>query len=132
MRISFDFDGTLSDEFDDSINPQKEEIQALAKKYVQDGHDVCIITKRYDTSNRELGKKNEYLEVFHLASVLGIKNVHFTNREWKFSTITKLGIERHFENSEYEVELINQACKECGHKCVVVPVEDPYWRDLVY
>ena len=50
----------------------------------------------------------------------------------KFSHIINLGVDRHFENDDYEVKLINQACQEKGHKCLVVPVEDPYWRDLVY
>jgi hypothetical protein len=131
-KISFDFDGTLDDEFDGSINPQKEEIQKLALKYVRDGHSVCIITKRFDEPNRRNGKGNEYKEVYELANRLGITEIHFTNREMKFSSIIRLKVDMHFENSEYEVQLINQACEKKKHKCVVVPVEDPYWRDLVY
>lgn len=131
-KISFDFDGTLDDEFDGSVNPQKEEVQKLATKYVQDGHNVCIITKRYNESNKHLGKLNEHKEVYDLAKKLGITEVYFTNREWKFSSIITLEVDMHFENSEHEVQLINQSCKDVGHKCVVVPVEDPYWRDLVY
>jgi hypothetical protein len=132
MGISFDVDGTLDDDFDGKINKQKDEIQKLAKKYVQEGHDVCLITKRYDEKHRDLGIKNEHLKVFQLAKQLGISKVYFTNREMKFSHIIKLKINMHFENSDYEVQLINQACVENDHKCVVVPVEDPYWRDLVY
>lgn len=132
MKVSFDFDGTLDDEFDGEVNPQKEEIQKIAKKFVIDGYDVCIITKRYDESNKSLGKKNEYLEVYELAKNLGISKIYFTNREMKFSDILRLKIDMHFENSEYEVDLINQACKENNHKCIVVPIEDPYWRDLIY
>lgn len=132
MKISFDFDATLYDEFDGSLNIQKEEIQKIAKNYVSIGNDVCIITKRYDEKNKHLGKKNEYIEVYDLASKLGISKVYFTNREMKFSHIIKLGIDMHFENSQYEVGLINQSCLEKNHKCVVVPVEDPYWRDLIY
>lgn len=132
MKISFDFDGTLDDEFDGSINSQKVEIQEIAKRYVQEGHDVLIITKRYGPENKDLGKTNEHLIVYELAQKLGIKKVYFTNREMKFSFIIKLNVEKHFENSEYEVSLINDACSIYKHKCVVVPVEDPYWRDLVY
>ena len=58
MKIGFDFDGTLDDEFDGGYNIVKEEIQSLAKKYVQDGHDVCIITKRFGPENSNLGVKN--------------------------------------------------------------------------
>ena len=133
MRISFDFDGTLVDEFGGyPSNSQKDELQGLAKKYLSTGHEVIIITKRFEPKNSERGIKNEHLEVQDLAKKLGIEKIYFTNREMKFSYIINLGVDRHFENDDYEVSLINQACKERGHKCLVVPVEDPYWRDLVY
>ena len=129
--ISFDFDGTLDDEFDGGYNIVKEEIQSLAKKYVDEGSDVCIITKRFDSNNRHLGKVNEHLLVYELAKELGITKIYFTNREMKFSHIIKLGIEMHFENSEYEVQLINQACKQNNHECVTVHVENPNWREFL-
>ena len=133
MRISFDFDGTLVDEFGGNpSNSQKDEVQGLAKKYLSEGHEVMIITKRFGPENADKGIKNEHLEVQDLAKKLGIEKIYFTNREMKFSYIINLGVDRHFENDDYEVSLINQACKERGHKCLVVPVEDPYWRDLVY
>jgi len=133
MRISFDFDGTLVDEFGGyPSNSQKDELQGLAKKYLSEGHEVIIITKRFEPKNSDRGIKNEHLEVQDLAKKLGIEKIYFTNREMKFSYIINLGVDRHFENDDYEVSLINQACKERGHKCLVVPVEDPYWRDLVY
>lgn len=129
MKISFDFDGTLDDDFDGTINNQKVEIQSLAKKYINDGHDVCIITKRYESGK---SIKDESIIVFQLAKELGINKVYFTNREMKFPYILKLEIERHFENTQYEVDLINQVCLENKHVCDVIPVEDPYWRDLIY
>jgi phosphoserine phosphatase len=133
MRISFDFDGTLVDEFGGHpANSQKDEVQGLVRKYLSQEHEVIIITKRFGPENSDKGIKNEHLEVQHLAKKLGIENIYFTNREMKFSYIINLGVDRHFENDDYEVQLINQACKEKGHNCLVVPVEDPYWRDLVY
>jgi len=130
--ISFDFDGTLDDEFGSVIpNPQKEEIQSLAKKYIEDGHEVIIITKRYGPDKSNLGLKNEHIKVYDLANKLGIKRVYFTNREWKFSNIVNLGVDIHFENSDAEIQLIKQICEECRHDCLVIPVEDPDWRDLV-
>lgn len=131
--ISFDFDGTLVDEFGGHpMNSQKDEVQGLVKKYLSEGHEVIIITKRYGPENSNLGLKNEHVEVYDLAKKLGIERVYFTNREWKFSYIINLGVNMHFENSEGEIQLINQACKEHNYNCLVVPVEDPYWRDLVY
>lgn len=132
MIISFDFDGTLDDEFGGITNPQKDEIQRIAKNYVSNGNRVMIITKRYDENNSHLGLGNEHVKVYELANKLGINEVYFTNREMKFSTIIKLGVNMHFENSDYEVDLINRFCEENNHKCIVIPVEDPYWRDLVY
>lgn len=130
--ISFDFDGTLDDEFGSiEPNPQKDEIQSLAVKYLQEGHDVIIITKRYGPENSNLGLKNEHHKVYELANKLGINKVYFTNREWKFSQIINLEVDMHFENSNSEVSLINQVCEECRHNCLVIPVEDPYWRDLI-
>ena len=133
MRISFDFDGTLVDEFGGHpSNSQKDEVQELAKKYLSEGHEVIIITKRFGPENSDKGIKNEHLEVQHLAKKLGIENIYFTNRKMKFSYIINLKVDRHFENDDYEVQLINQVCREREHKCLVVPVEDSYWRDLVY
>lgn len=132
LNISFDFDGTIGDEFDGTPNPQKDEIRKIAKKYVAEGHDVCILTKRYDVDNKSLGKGNEHLEPLYVADSLGIKKVFFTNREFKNQYIINLKIDMHFENAEYEVKLIEESCSKNNHKCIVVPIEDPYWRDLVY
>lgn len=132
MKISFDFDGTLEDEFGGfPINEQKEEIQSFAKKYISQYHDVIIITKRYGPEHSDKGLKNEHLEVQELAKKLGIKEIYFTNREMKFSYIINLGVDIHFENDNYEVQLIKQSCKEKKHECLVIPVEDNNWRDLL-
>jgi hypothetical protein len=132
MRISFDFDGTLEDEFGGvPVNEQKLEIQSLAKRYISEGHDVMILTKRYGPENDYDRLKNEHLEVYNLAKELGIEKVYFTNREMKFSHIIILQIDRHFENDDYEVNLINKVCVERGHNCLVVPVEEQNWRELL-
>ena len=107
MNISFDFDGTLEDEFGGfPINEQKEEIQSFAKKYIDEGHEVMILTKRYGPDHSDKGLKNEHLVVYRLAEKLGIKNVYFTNRNMKFSYIHNMNIDIHFENDDYEVSLI--------------------------
>lgn len=123
-RISFDFDGTLDDDFDGTINPIKEEIQEICKYLVQSGKKVCIITKRYgpETGMGETDK------VYKMALDLGVTNIYFTDRELKDRKIQELGIEVHFENSEYESKVIQYT----NPACLVVQVTDPYWRDLVY
>lgn len=132
MIISFDFDGTLFDEFGGSNNPQKDEIQGLAIKYLKEGHEVIIITKRYGPECSNSGIINEHLIVYDVAKRIGINRVYFTNRDMKFSHIIQLKVDMHFENSDYEIDLISEACKENNHNCKLIPVEDPYWRDLVY
>lgn len=123
-KISFDFDGTLDDDFGGEPNPQKEEIQSICKKLIEQGKNVCIITKRYGPCTG-MGETDR---VYKLANELGVKEIHFTNRELKDKKIKELGIGCHFENSEYEVEVI----REASPSTLVVHVESPYWRDLVY
>ena len=128
MRISFDFDGTLWDEFGGVPNPQKEEIIKICKNYIMMLHDVYIITKRWGPEFKNEGLKNEHLIVYQVADMIGIprEKVIFTNRMFKADKIKEMLIETHFENSEVEVKMV----EKLGIKCV--PVEDPYWRDLVY
>lgn len=131
-KISFDFDGTLDDEFGGQIiNHQKEEIQKIAKYFVDEGYDVYIVTRRYDESHKHLGLKNEHVVVYDLAKKLGIKNVYFTNREFKFSHLMKLNIEMHFENSEEEIHYCNIVFSQNNYQCKLVPVEREGWRDLL-
>ena len=138
MRVSFDFDNTLYHPFGyngSNSNDQMNDIQSLAKEYLRSGYDVFIVTKRYGPENRSLGLTNEHLLVYEIAFRLGIvlENVHFTNREMKFKTLLKLGINRHFEDDEYECDLIRNSNKMLleGSKIEVIPVLDPYWKDLV-
>jgi len=120
-KISFDFDGTLDDDFDGEFNPQKEEIREICKYFISQGKDVCIITKRYGSGMGETDK------VYSLALECGVKNVYFTNRELKDGKVKELGIQVHFENNPHEAEVISQKTS-----ALVVCIEDPYWRDLVY
>ena len=123
-KISFDFDGTLDDDFDDTPNPQKEEIISICKHLLSEGKDVCIITKRYDPKTG----LNESDKVFDLAKKIGVKNVYFTNRELKHKKIAELGIQLHFENSQPEADIIQAH----SPSTLLVVITDPYWRDLVY
>ena len=98
MRISFDFDGTLTEPH----------IQQICKNKLHEGHDVFIITKRYKNPS-------EAPYVYQLAESLGIneKNIYFTDRKWKHGFIHFLEINEHYEDEPYEKELIeeNTNCK---------------------
>lgn len=88
-KVSFDFDGTLS----------QEKIQDIAKEKLSNGDDVYIITKRSESQN-----------VLDLAEKIGIKkeNVIFTNHEPKWSFIKDLGIDIHYDNVSDEVDEIKE------------------------
>lgn len=131
LKISFDFDGTLEDDFDGTLNQQKEEIQNLAKIFLKQGHSIYIITKRYGPEMSTFGLINEHLKVYKVAEQLGITQIFFTNREFKSQHIVDLEIDIHFENSDYEIKIIEKVCEQNGHKCLVVPVESKNWRELI-
>ena len=122
-KFSFDFDGTIDDDFDGSINTQKEEIRNICKYLISRGKDVYIITKRYGPGSG-MGETDK---VYSIALECGVKNVYFTNRELKDAKVNELGIQVHFENNQHEAEIISQKTS-----ALVVCIEDPYWRDLVY
>lgn len=122
QRISFDFDGTLHEDFDGTPNPQMNEIQNICKVLLKSGKFVCIITKRYGPNHIESRK------VFHIANELGINEVHFTNREMKTQLISSLNIDCHFENDKYEVDSLSQYLPNT----LIIDINDKYWRDLVY
>lgn len=129
-KISFDFDGTLNDDFDGTFNPQKEEIKDIFNQLRALGNQVYIVTKRYSAKNSSLGIKNEHIDVYKLAAELGLSNneVFFTERNLKGTFLDSLGVDIHFENSEYELNDISTFSK----KTQVVLITDPYWRDLIY
>ena len=129
-RISFDFDGTLEDDFDNTINYQKEEIQNILTQLQSLGNEIFIVTKRYSDKNCHLGKFNEHMEVYHLALKLKIPdgNIIFTDRELKAETLIRLGVDYHFENSDFEILHMNTMT----HNIQNILITDPYWRDIIY
>ncbi len=98
-KISFDFDGTLSQDF----------VQQLAKNKMDAGDEVFIITKR----SRDKG-------VLEVAKKIGIpeKNVIFTNHKPKWTFIKDLGINTHYDN-------VNDEIKEITEKTTTTVVKVP-------
>lgn len=109
MKISFDFDGTL--EF--------REVQDFAKELIDRGHDVCILTTRYsDPMSYKWAKSNpEHAEALHnelyeAAKHIGIKEINFTEYQWKTTKIDELGIDIHLDDNWHdEVAVINNSNK---------------------
>ena len=88
-KVSFDFDDTLS----------TARGQAIAKRVIAEGKQVYIITRRQHTASAE---------VYKVADELGIPHskVYFTDGEYKWKTIKRLGIGTHYDNNSKEIDLI--------------------------
>jgi hypothetical protein len=89
MKISFDYDGVLS-------TPQGKE---LAKRKIAEGDRVYVVTAR--------GESQRVLDV---AKEVGIPRlqVYFTDGADKWKTIKRLGIERHYDNNQEQVDKIRE------------------------
>ena len=90
-KVSIDFDDTLS-------TPRG---QALAKRLINEGKEVHIVTRRQSTAS---------LAVYAIADKLGIphSSVHFTNGKMKWEMIKRLGIGTHYDNNQAELDLIKK------------------------
>lgn len=91
MRISFDFDDTLS----------TAKGQEMALNDIKNGNEVLILTARQETDNKD---------VYEVADKLGIphSNVHFTNGKDKWSFVIRLKIDKHIDNNKEQVDKINK------------------------
>ena len=89
--ISFDFDGVLD----------TKEGQILAKRYINEGIKVIIVTARQSIHSKE---------VYDIADKLGIKrsNIYFTNGKNKWELLKRLDIKTHYDNNPQQIEQINK------------------------
>ncbi len=109
MKVSFDFDATLS----------RKDVQQFAKSLVDKGHEVWIITSRFDDETiLERGfihAKGQNKVLFDVASECGIKveNIKFTCMESKSDFIKGKGFSFHLDDDEYELMDILQTKDGC-------------------
>jgi len=85
IRISFDFDGTLS----------LPSVQKVAKELIEYGFDVIIVTSR-----KSDGENSDIQEV---AQDLGIDLVFYTEYNLKFSYLHHLTCDVHIDNDRNEL-----------------------------
>ena len=103
MKISFDFDGTLS----------KRTVQEFAKNLIQKYPDleVWIVSSRYDDAHKHLWTENPTNDdLYNLASNLGIskRNIHFTNMKYsKAEFFRNTNFVWHLDDDVKEVHLLN-------------------------
>ena len=90
MRISFDFDDTLS----------TKKGQKLAAQKIAENNEVWIITAR---------QSKDSAEVLKIADELGIPHsrVVFTNGKDKWSFVMRHKIDVHYDNNQEQIDKIN-------------------------
>lgn len=101
MKISFDWDSTLSEE----------RTKRLALKFISEGHDVWITTSRLNEVPINRDWSNDI--IFKTAAKLGIPidNIQFTNGEDKYKFLA--GFDMHFDDDQIEIELIEENLTDC-------------------
>jgi hypothetical protein len=121
MKVSFDFDGTLS----------RHDVQDYATKLVEDGHEVWIVTSRVNTENA-LAKgwhwvKRQNQELYDVAGKCGIKveNIFFTEHTDKIVFIKDKGFLFHLDDDIDELVAI----VESKDKCSPLNVNHFSWRE---
>lgn len=102
MKVSFDFDSTLS----------KRNIQAIAKRFIKAGDDVYITTTRLEYK-KGMDVKFSNTNLFLIAEKLGIpkENIRFTNYEDKVGYLENFDI--HFDDDPHEIDLITRSNLKC-------------------
>ena len=105
-KISFDFDGVL--EF--------QSVQDYAKKLMEKGIEVHIVTSRYKDPNT-YPFRCDHNDLFEVVDKLGIEkeNIHFTEMQDKYTFFNNnLGFIWHLDDDHLEVTLINYNSKVKG------------------
>ena len=129
MKVSFDFDSTLS----------RKDVQEFAKQLVNEGHEVWIVTSRFDDESAM--KKNwhwiegqnqkvfesQNQKVFEIAEYCGIKTEHikFTCMESKSLFLKDKGFVFHVDDDVIELMDI----LESRDKCFPVNVDHFEWKE---
>ena len=121
MKVSFDFDGTLS----------RKDVQKFAKILVNTGYDVWIVTSRFDDESAM--KKNwhwikgQNQNLFSVAEECGIKlnNIHFTCMKSKSHFLKDKGFIFHIDDDVDELmDILNSK-----DSCKTVNVDYFEWKE---
>ena len=101
MKVSFDFDGTLS----------RPDVQEYAKELIESGIEVIVTTARFDDENAYKYSSNPGdRDLYEVPDELGIKreNIYFTNMEDKIDHLHKDTL-WHLDDDDYELEEIKKS-----------------------
>ncbi len=121
MKVSFDFDSTLS----------RKDVQDFAKELVNNGHEVWIVTSRFDDESAMSKNwhwiKGQNQKLFDVAEECGIKrqNIHFTCMESKSIFLKDKRFVFHLDDDDIELMEI----LESGDSCRAIHVEHFEWKE---
>lgn len=106
MKVSFDFDGTLS----------TEEVQEYAKELIDRGLDVWIVTTRYDENQMYLYDPpgTNIDDLWEIVDRLGLPRwkVRFTCMKWKWEYLKNTQFVWHLDDNDEEHRKARQnGCK---------------------
>ena len=111
MRISFDWDSCLAETRQ----------QEIAKRFIENGDEVWIVTSRFSDVPLQADWSNK--PIFKVAERLGIpvERIVFTCMEDKWISLDRLEMDLHFDDDRIEIELI----EENNIRCKGVLISDP-------
>lgn len=109
MIVSFDFDDTIMVKKKDKDGKEHSErmcpwTKNQIKKEQDAGNKVIIVTSRTGPGPA-FGYDNK--DVLKAAKELNIDDVYFTQGEKKVETLLDLGVEKHYDNDQSELDAIN-------------------------
>ena len=125
MKVSFDFDSTLS----------RKDVQEFAKELVNEGHEVWIVTSRFDDETAMIKNwhwiKGQNQKLFDIADKCGIKrnNIKFTCMESKSYFLEGKEFVFHLDDDDIELMDILESNKFTDDECFPVNVEHSEWKE---
>lgn len=115
IKVSFDFDGTLS----------RQDVQLYAEELLDKGDvEVWVTTTRYDDNHAKLPNHNT--DLYRVIDKLGIPRdrIHFTNMEWKANYLKDNKFLWHLDDYYVELKEISKA-----NACVgIAVIGSSTWR----
>ncbi len=113
MKVSFDFDSTLS----------RKSVQKLAKELKREGYDVHIVTSRFEDPMRyadpriqEMGHRDLFRVCFY--ANIPRENIHFTNMADKYEFFKRNNdFVFHLDDDIIEINMINAFTTVKGIVC---------------
>ena len=89
----------VSLDYDDTLETQRG--KDLARRLINSGYDVYVVTKRQSSQNADVER---------IAKEVGIPKdrIYYTAGRMKWETIKRLGISRHYDNSQDEIDALRK------------------------